>query len=1089
MTHDPSFDTLDAASLGDDELRAALKTHALTLSPAEARRVQELLARAPTLTELTLFDTMWSEHCSYKSSRPTLKEFLPTDASNVVVGPVEDAGIVDFGTVDGVRYGIVIAHESHNHPSQVMPVEGAATGIGGIVRDVYCMGGEVIGTLDPLRFGWPLGPGADHRLDIARQVVTGIWEYGNALGVPNLGGDVYFDPSFDDNCLVNVVAVGLVPVAHITHSAVPSQAANEPYDLVLVGKPTDWSGMGGAAFASATLDADAATENKGSVQVPDPFLKRVLTVANREVLRQARETGIAVGFKDLGAGGVSCVTSELADAGGCGCDVDLALVHTAGDDVPARVVACSETQERYCLAVPARFTDEVLRIYNEEFALPTLYEGACACKIGVVTNDDTYRLRHGDRLLSESPVATVTCGVSYEREEAPAPSPATPGPKAPEASVAEIAGEWLRLMGHVNVASREHLYRHYDPEVRGCTVLRPGEADAGVVAPVPGSDLGVAVSADGNPLLGLADPYLAGARAVTEAARNVACVGGRPAAVTDCLNFGNPEMPAVFRQFREAVRGVGDACRGVTLHARGAEPLPVVSGNVSFYNQSAKGKTVAPSPIVACVGNVADVSHCRSMHFKDAGNRLYLVGLPDDRMQASLARAAGLAVGVDLSPGLDLDAVRAEIDAVCSLHEAGLVQSAHDVSDGGLAVCAAEMALGLAGQAGLGADLAVPQSCAHLTPREFLYNEHGGFVVEARRADAAHVERILDTAGADWAALGEVTAGETLTLRDVSGELVCTVALDELELAWREGLTSLLATRDLPDPADRRRPSHASDEEVPTTPAIMTGVKPRIAVLQLPGMNCEDESARALADAGASPEIFRWTRPARDFAVFDGFLVPGGFSYQDRVRAGAVAAKDPLVAALLDAEAAGKPILGICNGCQVLIEAGLVPGREPGRLEVALAPNRHPGRRGYFSRWTVLEQVAGTRSRFLDGLPVAMPLPIAHAEGRFTHEDPDHFDVLSAEGLLALRYAGADENGCGPANPNGSLRAAAALTNPAGNVLAMMPHPERAAWLFQVPEDLDHPWGRRRREATGDGPALRGDGPGMVLLRRLVELC
>ena len=1089
MTHDPSFDTFDAAALGDEELRAALKTHALTLSPTEARRVQELLGRPPTLTELTLFDTMWSEHCSYKSSRPTLKEFLPTTGSNVIVGPVEDAGIVDFGTVDGVRYGVIIAHESHNHPSQVMPVEGAATGIGGIVRDVYCMGGEVIGTLDPLRFGWPHGDGAEHSRDIARQVVTGIWEYGNALGVPCLGGDAYFHPSFDDNCLVNVVAMGLVPADHITHSAVPPEAKDEPYDLVLVGKPTDWSGMGGAAFASATLDAAAATENKGSVQVPDPFLKRVLTVANREVLRLAREAGLVVGFKDLGAGGVSCVTSELADAGGFGCDVDLAHVHTADDDIPARVVACSETQERYCLAVPARFTDEVLRVYNEEFALPTLYEGACASRIGAVTTDGVYRLRHGDRILSESPVETVTCGVSYTREEAPAPDPVPEGPKADEGPGSEITAEWISLMGHVNVASREHLYRHYDPEVRGCTVLRPGEADAGVVAPVPGSDLGVALTADGNPLFGLADPYQAGARAVVESARNVACVGGRPACVTDCLNFGNPEVPEVFRQFREAVRGVGDACRAITLHAQGDEPLPVVSGNVSFYNQSAAGNTVAPSPIVACVGNVADISHCRSLHFKAAGDFLYLIGLPDDGMGASLARFADLAVGNDRLPELDMDKARAEIDVVCTLVEEGLVKAAHDVSDGGLAVCVAEMALGLEGQSLLGATLAIPGDCAALTIREFLFNERGGFVIEVDESNRDRVERLLAEKGVGWGLVGRVSDHQTIILRDLAGEIVCDVALDELELSWREGLTRLMATRDLPDPADRRLPVLEVVAEAPRPVNTLKGAAPRVAVLQMPGMNCEDESARALAAAGASPEIFRWTRPADELSAFDGFLVPGGFSYQDRVRAGAVAAKDPLIEALLGAAGMGKPILGICNGCQVLVEAGLVPGRRPGRLEVALAPNRHPGRRGYYSRWVVLEKIEGTNCRFLEGLPATLPVPIAHAEGRFTHANPADFTALADEGLLAYRYVGAGAEGTGPGNPNGSLLATAALTNPAGNVLAMMPHPERAAWLFQVPEDLNHVWGNRRRSAIGDGAALRGDGPGMSLLRRLVELC
>jgi len=1090
--HDESFDRVDVRKIDDGALQGYLREHGLTLALDEARRVQELLKRPPTLTELTLFDTMWSEHCSYKSSRPSLKEFLPTTGSNVIVGPVEDAGIVDFGTVDGVRYGVVIAHESHNHPSQVMPVEGAATGIGGIVRDVYCMGAEVIGTLDPLRFGWPRGEGAEHRIDIAKEVVNGIWEYGNALGVPNLGGDVYFHPSFDENCLVNVVAIGLVPADHITHSAVPAQARDEPYDLILVGKPTDWSGMGGAAFASATLDAEAATENKGSVQVPDPFLKRVLTVANREVLRRAREEGIVVGFKDLGAGGVSCVTSELADAGGFGCNVDLALVH-AVPDVPARVVACSETQERYGLAVPARFTATVLKIYNEEFALPTLYEGARASHIGKVTVEKTYRLRYGDRILSEAPVETVTCGVSYRREEAPAPEPVAAGAKPVEAPAADIAAEWVRLMRHVNAASREHLFRHYDPEVRGCTVLRPGEADAGVVAPVPGSELGVAVSADGNPLVGLADPYEAGVRSVVESARNVACVGGRPAAVTDCLNFGNPEVPEVFRQFREAVRGVGEACRALTLHARGEEPLPVVSGNVSFYNQSSSGRSVAPSPIVACVGNVADVSHSRSMHFKDAGDRLYLVGLPTDALGASLYRDAGNEAGTTVVPPADPESARIEIDAVCSLIEAGLVKAAHDFSDGGLAVCLAEMALGLAGQTALGAEVIAPESCAGLTSREFLFSERGGFVVAVGEDDVEAAETLLAAGKSDWARLGVVTDIDSLVLYDAEGGEIAAPALDELELAWREGLTSLIATRDLPDPVDRRPPAPGADADEDArpfaVPVVLTGAGPRVAVMQLPGMNCEDESARAVAAAGGRPEIFRWTRNAAELDEFAGFLVPGGFSYQDRVRAGAVASKDPLIGSLQDAAVSGKPILGICNGCQVLVEAGLVPGSVVGAVEVALAPNRHPGRRGYFSRWVVLEPVPGNRCLFLAGAETTIPLPIAHAEGRFTHEDPAAFERMRDSGLVALRYAGAGPDGAGPGNPNGSLLATAALANAAGNVLAMMPHPERAAWLFQVPEDLPHPWGRARRRAAGRPETMETDGPGMPFLKRLVELC
>ena len=1100
--HDPSFDTLDTVALPDGALRAALDDLALTLSLDEARRVQELLGRPPTVTELTLFDTMWSEHCSYKSSRPVLKEFLPTAAPNVVVGPVEDAGVVRFGAVDGVEYGIIVAHESHNHPSQVMPVEGAATGIGGIVRDVYCMGGEVIGVLDPLRFGWPLGEGADRRLEIAREVVTGIWEYANALGVPNLGGDVYFHPSYDENCLVNVVALGIVPLDRITHSAVPPQAADEPYDLVLVGKPTDWSGMGGAAFASATLDAAAAVRNKGSVQVPDPFLKRVLTVATRAVLDRAFAAGIAVGFKDLGAGGVSCVTSELCDAGGFGCDVDLALVHTAGE-VPARVVACSETQERYGLAVPARFTAEVLRIYNEEFGLPDLYDGACARRIGRVTTDGVYRLRWGERTVCEAPVATITCGVRYDRAAAPPAAAPVSGERGPEPPAAALPAEWLRLLAHPNLASREHLFRHYDPEVRGCTVLRPGEADAGVVAPVPGSPLGVAVSVDGNPLLGLADPYRAGAAAVVEAARNVACVGGRPAAVTDCLNFGNPEQPEVFHGFREAVRGIGDACRALTLHAAGGDaPLPVISGNVSFYNQSRSGRTVAPSPIVCCVGNVRDVSRCRSQHLKAPGDRLLLVGLPTADLGGSLYREAIGPAGTPRLPELDLAAARREIAAVIELVEAGLPAAVHDVSDGGLAAAVAEMALGLELQPALGADLAQPAACAGLTAREFLFSERGGFVLEVPPGAVAEAARRLDAAGVAWAEIGAVTAEQRLSLRPATGAPV-TVPLDEAAAAWRDGLTRLLATADLPDPADRLPALVTAGEETvgagtdgdretaPAAPAIHARpARPRVAVLQLPGMNCEDESARAVAAAGGEPEIVRWTRPPSDLDRCDGFLLPGGFSYQDRVRAGAIAAREPLLDALERAAAAGKPVLGICNGCQVLVEAGLVPDTAgERRLELALAPNRYPGRRGYHTRWVVLEPVPGNRCAFLEGAPAEIPLPIAHAEGRFTHPDPAFFVRLRDAGLLALRYAGTAADGTGPFNPNGSLLATAAVTGPGGNVLAMMPHPERAAWLLQVPEDLDHPWGRRRRAAAGDMTALSGAGPGRFLLRRLVELC
>jgi len=1095
---DESFSPIAVGGFDDISLSAYLKEHGLTLAPSEARRVAEILGRDPTLTEMTLFDTMWSEHCSYKSSRPHLKAHLPTTGDNVVVGPVEDAGIVDFGEIDGKRYGIIFAHESHNHPSQVMPVEGAATGIGGIVRDVYCMGGEVIATLDPLRFGWPeketeVDEDAAHRVDIARQVVDGIWQYGNAIGVPNLGGDVYFHHSFNENCLVNVVAVGIVEHDHITHSAVPVEAAKEPYDLILVGKPTDWSGMGGAAFASATLDAESATENKGSVQTPDPFLKRILSVANREVLAMARREKVKIGFKDLGAGGVSCVTSELADAGGFGCDVDVQLVHQIAD-LPARVCACSETQERYGLAVPARLTEQVLKIYNEDFALPSLYEGACARRIGKVTTDRQYVLRWGNKILCQAPIETITEGIRYDREaEAPQRTNVGPDERLPEDAADRIADEWLDLMRHPNVASREYIYRHYDSEVQASTILRPGEADAGVIAPVPGSRRAVALSADGNPLLGLADPWTAGASAVLEACRNVACVGGEPAAVTDCLNFGNPEIPTSFWQFTEAVKGVGDACRGVGCYAKPGGPLPVISGNVSFYNQSSTGRSVAPSPIVGCVAIVEDYTLCRSQRFKDEGDLILIIGSRTPDMAGSLYLDAGFQAGRPAVPALDFDTARCEIRGVIDLVRTGLVTAVHDISDGGLAVCLSEMAMDQEAGSIRGARIIVPEGQEHLSTREFLFNEAGGFLMTINAADLEQVADILDTAGADWWPLGVVRDTDRIEMCDSAGQGLFDLDVAAMTRVWQTALPRLMggehAAAAVPSTATGQDDDNQQDPSRFSV-AVSLHSRPRVAVVQLPGVNCEEESHRILAASGAEAEIFRWTRSPAELETFDGYLIPGGFSYQDRVRAGAVAAKDPLLRVLLEGAAAGKPILGICNGCQVLVEAGLVPGLEPGAVEVALAANRFPGRRGYHSRWVALEAVPQACTPFVEGLAGTFPLPIAHAEGRFTHEDPEFFVRLERDGLVALRYTalgGRQDAEAG--NPNGSLLGAAGLTNTAGNVLAMMPHPERAAQLRHVPEDLPHQWGRARRSAAGNFKLLESAGPGSFLLRRLVELC
>ena len=299
------------------EIAAKLKSVGVDLNPDEAVRIKQLIGRDPTVVELFIFDIMWSEHCSYKSSKHILKRYLPTEGSRVILGPGEDAGVVRLADVDGQTYVLVVAHESHNHPSQILPVEGAATGIGGIVRDVYCMGADVVGVMDALRFGDPDGPNGETVREIATGVVRGIWEYGNALGVPNVGGDVYFDRRYDDNCLVNVIALGVAREEEIIRSRVPEGARREPYDLIIVGKPTDRSGLGGATMASRALD-EGSMADIGAVQIHDPFLKRMLTVATAEVLAEAARRDLEIGFKDLGAGGIACAVSEIVDRGGYG---------------------------------------------------------------------------------------------------------------------------------------------------------------------------------------------------------------------------------------------------------------------------------------------------------------------------------------------------------------------------------------------------------------------------------------------------------------------------------------------------------------------------------------------------------------------------------------------------------------------------------------------------------------------------------------------------------------------------------------------------------------------------------------------------
>lgn len=784
---EPVGDVVAILGKSPTALGAELKRHGLGLRASEAQKLCGLLGRDPSRAEAFLFDVAWSEHCSYKSSRSTLGTFFGERKTppHVVVGPGEDAGVIRLTEWQGVSWCLALSHESHNHPSQILPMEGAATGIGGIVRDVYCMGAEVIGVLDALRLGDPKVPAC---AEIARGVVEGIWRYGNALGVPNLGGDVYFDERFDDNCLVNVVALGILPEKRIIRSRVPRSRIGEAYVAVLVGKPTDSTGFGGASFASQDLADDEAERNLGAVQVADPFLKRVLAEANRVVMEEMASDGVAVGFKDLGAGGIGGATIELAAAANMGVEIYLDNVRTSEPNLSSEATLVSETQERFVWAVPERVSQRVLDVYQTDFELPRLHPGAGAVLLGRFTDDGMVTVRHKRKTVVSCRAKDLTEGLSYERRAAPPAvgerSPAT----ARRSTLGEITEHFHAMLGHPEGASRAYVYRHYDPEVRGATVLRPGDGDACVVAPIPGCPVGVAVAVEGNPHRGLDDPYQAGAWAVAGAVRNVVTVGAVPLALSDCLNFGNPEDPIVFAQFREAVRGIAETADALGVVGREAETLPIITGNVSFYNQSVGGTAIPPSPIVGCVGRIDDVRLALGQAACEAGSAIVWAGRIDPHLGGSLyARVTGES---DVFPLVDVAIERGLARALHEIATQRLALAAHDVSEGGALMALFEMLSPGGEHLALGAtlDLSKIPTKGEEQPLYVLAFSEGPQVLVVTSGD--RVEQVVGrfrAHGVESARVGSVTPAPTLEVSGHDGAIEV-IDLARANAVWREGL-------------------------------------------------------------------------------------------------------------------------------------------------------------------------------------------------------------------------------------------------------------------------------------------------------------
>ena len=776
---DVDVKTIDVKGMPDKELQALMSKNAISLKLSESKKLAELLGRNPTLVELHIFNTEWSEHCSYKSSKNILK-LLPTKGPTVIQGPQEDAGIIHLANIGKDRYGIVIAHESHNHPSQVVPYEGAATGIGGIVRDILCMGARIIATADPLRFGNPFGKNKDRTKYIANSVIDGIAGYTNPIGIPNIAGDVYFNDSFDDNCLVNVASLGLIKEKDIIHSAAPENA--DGHDIVIVGKATDNSGFGGAAFASLILDEAEEEFNKGAVQVPDPFLKNVLIRATEAVFKEVREKKIKIGFKDMGAGGIMCSSSELCDSAGFGAEIDLDKVHVSMS-IPPYIIACSETQERFTWICPPDFTERLLEIYNKDFELPNIAEGAQATVIGKVTKKKDYIMRYNGEIVCNAPVNVVTSGILYDREQKkPKKNFKEPELKEP----ADYNKTFLKVLSHPNVASKATAYKHYDTEVQGLAVIRPGEADAGVQAPIPGHKIGYALSVDSNPMYARIDSYLGGVNAVAEAMRNVAAVGAVPYGMTDCLNFGNPEKPESFYEFVQGVKGIADAAKN--LYVKGTkDPTPFVSGNVSFYNESVTGKSVDPSAIIACVGVLEDYTKAITMKLKKTGSSLFMIGKRKDELGGSVYYQINDKIGKNI-PKIDFEKERNSNYAVIDAINDGLLLSCHDISDGGMAATISEMILGGEADGNIGAEIDIN---SELRAEKSLFSESSGFIFEVDDTNVDKLKKVFEKYKVDLIEIGKTIDEDSLIITK-NNEKIIDLGIGDLKNAWTTGFVEAM---------------------------------------------------------------------------------------------------------------------------------------------------------------------------------------------------------------------------------------------------------------------------------------------------------
>ncbi len=717
------------------------------LTDEEYRLISEdILGRLPNYTETGLFSVMWSEHCSYKNSKPVLRKF-PTDGPQVLQGPGEGAGIVDIGD----NQAVVFKAESHNHPSAVEPYEGAATGVGGIIRDIFSMGARPIAVLDSLRFGELTTERTKYLLE---EIVAGISGYGNCIGIPTVGGEVAFDPCYEGNPLVNAMCVGLIDHKDIQKG----QAKGVGNSIMYVGAKTGRDGIHGATFASEEF-VEGEEQQRSAVQVGDPFMEKLLLEACLELILD--HSDILVGIQDMGAAGLVSSSSEMASKAGSGLKLYL-------DDVPQREthmtpyeMMLSESQERMLICVEQGHEDEVVELFKR-------YE-LDAVTIGEVTDDGLYRLYHHGEEVANLPVdALAEEAPVYENEKRePVRIQEFANMEDFKPEVVDASETLLALLQQPTIASKRMIYETYDSQVRTNTVVRPG-SDAAVLR-VRGTNKALAMTTDCNARYLYLNPEIGGQIAVAEAARNIVASGGQPLAITDCLNYGSPEKPEGFWELWTSADGISEACR--TLNT------PVISGNVSMYNET-NGKAIYPTPMIGMVGLIEDLSHITTQEFKAAGDLVYLVGETKADFDGTEIQKMqkGLIEGKLMD--FDLAVEKANQDLVLSAIKADLVASAHDCAEGGLAVAVAESAF----TNQLGVDITVEM------PVENLFAEtQSRFVLSVKPEKQAEFEAL---AGDKAVKIGEVTNTGDLKLTALGGEI--NVATKKAEELWEEAIPCLM---------------------------------------------------------------------------------------------------------------------------------------------------------------------------------------------------------------------------------------------------------------------------------------------------------